>query len=64
MYLYCSSLFSDGVWAGRVDLGTREVDVDLCVDDPAKSEPGFCGCHNPEIDTDTDSDGTPDCGGW
>ena len=32
---------------------------DLCPDDPAKSDPGLCGCGVP--DTDSDGDGTPDC---
>ena len=33
--------------------------VDECPNDPDKTEPGLCGCGIP--DTDTDSDGTPDC---
>ena len=37
---------------------TGEV-VDNCPDDPDKIEPGVCGCGVP--DTDTDTDGTPDC---
>src|SRR5665647_1577736 len=32
---------------------------DLCPTDPAKAEPGACGCGVP--DTDTDGDSTPDC---
>ncbi|MBW2494055.1 MAG: cadherin-like domain-containing protein, partial [Deltaproteobacteria bacterium] len=32
---------------------------DLCTDDPAKVQPGACGCGIP--DTDADGDGTPDC---
>jgi hypothetical protein len=32
---------------------------DGCPADPLKQSPGFCGCGNPE--TDTDSDGFPDC---
>lgn len=32
---------------------------DDCPADPNKLEPGFCGCGNPE--TDSDGDGTPDC---
>lgn len=32
---------------------------DACPDDPLKTEPGLCGCGTP--DTDTDSDGAPDC---
>lgn len=34
-------------------------DIDGCPDDPAKTEPGICGCGTP--DTDSDGDGTPDC---
>jgi hypothetical protein len=33
--------------------------VDQCPGDPAKSEPGACGCGTP--DADEDSDGAPDC---
>jgi hypothetical protein len=33
--------------------------VDGCPDDPAKTEPGICGCG--VSDTDGDGDGTPDC---
>jgi hypothetical protein len=33
--------------------------VDNCPGDPAKTEPGVCGCGVP--DTDTDGDGTSDC---
>ena len=32
---------------------------DGCVDDPLKSDPGVCGCGEP--DTDSDKDGIPDC---
>ncbi len=32
---------------------------DLCPDDPAKTDPGICGCGIAE--TDGDGDGTPDC---
>jgi hypothetical protein len=32
---------------------------DGCPDDPDKTEPGSCGCNNP--DTDSDGDGTVDC---
>jgi hypothetical protein len=34
-------------------------DVDGCPNDPNKTEPGICGCGNPE--TDADNDDTPDC---
>ena len=33
--------------------------IDLCPDDPEKSDPGECGCGR--LDTDADSDGTADC---
>ncbi len=33
--------------------------AESCPDDPAKTDPGACGCGNP--DTDTDLDTTPDC---
>jgi len=33
--------------------------VDLCPDDPLKTEPGVCGCGLPDLDTD--ADGTLDC---
>ncbi|MDY6844826.1 MAG: CsgG/HfaB family protein, partial [Thermodesulfobacteriota bacterium] len=36
----------------------RDVD-DNCPSDPAKTDPGICGCG--VADTDTDSDGVPDC---
>jgi hypothetical protein len=35
------------------------IDVDNCPNDPAKTQPGRCGCGTP--DTDGDGDGTPDC---
>ncbi|MBX3028265.1 putative Ig domain-containing protein [bacterium] len=33
--------------------------ADACPDDPAKTDPGICGCG--VADTDSDGDGTPDC---
>jgi hypothetical protein len=39
--------------------GGIDIVEDLCPSDPAKIDPGVCGCGTP--DTDTDSDGTPDC---
>jgi hypothetical protein len=39
--------------------GYVSVAGDGCPSDPNKITPGFCGCGNPE--TDTDNDGTPDC---
>jgi hypothetical protein len=50
---YTTYLFSDADSDGVSDL------CDDCPDDPDKIEPGTCGCGVP--DTDTDSDGTPDC---
>jgi len=35
------------------------VNLDNCPNDPNKTEPGICGCGEPDIDTD--SDGTLDC---
>jgi hypothetical protein len=42
--------------SGPIDFGCS---VDNCPDDPNKIEPGDCGCGIP--DTDTDTDGIPDC---
>lgn len=40
--------------------GSEEVmDTDLCPNDPAKTEPGICGCGTP--DADDDNDGTANC---
>ena len=39
--------------------GTLDCD-DNCPNDPAKTEPGICGCGVAD-DTDSDGDGTPDC---
>lgn len=33
--------------------------IDNCPEDPAKTEPGICGCGTSDVDTDDDS--TPDC---
>ena len=41
------------------DLDGTPDDNDGCPTDADKTEPGDCGCGNPE--TDTDEDGTPDC---
>jgi len=41
------------------DLDGTPDDDDGCPTDADKTEPGECGCGNPE--TDTDEDGTPDC---
>ncbi|KPK24587.1 MAG: hypothetical protein AMJ61_13550 [Desulfobacterales bacterium SG8_35_2] len=38
---------------------TATFTIDNCLADPLKNEPGICGCG--VADTDTDSDGTPDC---
>jgi MYXO-CTERM domain-containing protein len=47
--LQCDDSDGDGVCA----------DTDECVDDPDKSEAGYCGCGNPE--TNSDNDLVPDC---
>jgi len=39
--------------------GGLDISEDLCPSDPAKTDPGVCGCGTP--DTDSDGDGTPDC---
>lgn len=39
--------------------GWNPAQVDLCPDDPYKTEPGVCGCGTP--DRDTDEDGIMDC---
>jgi hypothetical protein len=39
--------------------GDGYASCDNCPNDPLKIDPGVCGCGVP--DTDTDSDGTPDC---
>jgi calcium-activated chloride channel regulator 4 len=55
---------SEDVCPGHDDLADRDHDgtpdgCDECPDDPAKTEPGVCGCG--EAETDTDEDSTPDC---
>lgn len=47
---------------GQVDVCVAQEcssDVDLCLDDPAKTWPGICGCG--VADNDQDGDSTPDC---
>lgn len=60
--------FTEGAFTltvNSIDLaaGSAEVFIsfvtDQCPDDPNKIEPGFCGCNEPE--TDSDGDGTPNC---
>jgi len=46
-------------WLWAVLAGWNPTGDDLCPDDPDKTDPGICGCG--VSDTDTDSDGTPDC---
>ncbi|MFZ9915393.1 MAG: lamin tail domain-containing protein, partial [Phycisphaerales bacterium] len=42
------------------NLGTHSANcIDLCPNDPNKTQPGLCGCGVP--DTDNDGDGTPNC---
>ena len=51
---------SDSDGDGIGDACDRSNDeLDACPDDPNKKEPGTCGCGIPE--TDTNSDGEPDC---
>ncbi len=50
---------SDGDGIDGYDVQTCPAGEDRCDDDPQKTEPGLCGCGL--ADTDTDSDGTPDC---
>jgi len=47
------------VQACTAPLGYVANNGDGCPSDPLKQVPGFCGCGNPE--TDTDADGLPDC---
>jgi hypothetical protein len=62
-----ASLFTDFSGQGstsnvpefRLYSGTNGNDGDACPSDPSKTQPGQCGCGNP--DTDTDGDGTADC---
>ena len=50
---------SDGACTdGSVDTADTGI-VDRCPNDPAKTDPGICGCGTP--DTDTDMDGAADC---
>lgn len=66
-YTNSMELQSDGwiVHAGEVNypkgdfLIIRFAGIDNCPNDPVKVEAGWCGCGNP--DTDSDWDGTPDC---
>jgi hypothetical protein len=53
----CPSDYDPGQGDADGDL-TGDV-CDCCPNDPAKTDPGICGCGVP--DTDSDGDGTPDC---
>jgi len=44
---------------GNADNDPLTDDKDLCPTDPAKTEPGVCGCNR--ADTDQNGDGIPDC---
>ncbi|TNE88745.1 MAG: hypothetical protein EP330_13575 [Deltaproteobacteria bacterium] len=62
----CDGIDNDG--DGALDNGFPDSDgdgaadcVDDCPADPAKTEPGTCGCGVVEDLTDTDGDGTADC---
>ncbi len=46
------------VWV-VVDRFSEFIGADQCPDDPDKTEPGVCGCGEPDIDTD--GDGVADC---
>ena len=50
---------SSGIYVVDIDSPCPGLVVDNCPEDPNKSEPGACGCG--ALDTDSDSDGTPDC---
>jgi hypothetical protein len=57
-----SSDAGDDCYGGCKDGSGGDADsgiLDQCPTDPAKTEPGICGCGTP--DTDTDADGTADC---
>ncbi|MFH1725069.1 MAG: LamG-like jellyroll fold domain-containing protein [Elusimicrobiota bacterium] len=62
---YYQLVVSDGEFDSRPDSVTVGVTdaaedcSDLCPDDPAKTEPGACGCG--VADTDSDGDAAPDC---
>ena len=49
----------DGVLVTKSYTMTVTDPGDACPDDPAKTDPGVCGCGVP--DTDSDGDGMPDC---
>jgi hypothetical protein len=53
----CPSVSNPGQEDGDSD-GVGDV-CDNCPSDPAKTEPGICGCGTPDVDTD--NDGTLDC---
>jgi hypothetical protein len=59
----CAQMRSDGDWSDDAcsdgEEYVCEFALDACPSDPNKSVPGDCGCGTP--DTDSDSDGTPNC---
>lgn len=55
--MFDASVTSDGAQCTDSDNDGTCDDADQCPDDPARTEPGSCGC-SPE---DSDSDGTADC---
>lgn len=50
----------DGLYSASCDDGGGG-GTDLCPADPAKTEPGLCGCGVVEVVTDSDADGVIDC---
>ena len=68
-HLY-NTAYPISILSGRVKTGatlnllalvTTADPADQCPTDPAKLEPGFCGCGAPEVYLDNDGDRTPNC---
>ncbi len=57
--LFSFSTASCGSYTVNIECPCSGTAVDNCPSDPNKTEPGVCGCG--VADTDSDSDGTPDC---
>ena len=56
----CNGIAQNGISpASPPDMPVTDCSEDLCPSDPNKTDPGVCGCG--VADTDSDSDGTPDC---
>jgi hypothetical protein len=59
-YDFCTRDFCGGCNAIFINAAGEQVcKPDLCPGDPHKTEPGYCGCGNSELDLD--KDGAPDC---